>query len=333
MTWMKNTFDHWADGAQITLDGMALDGDSPGAIVLNNVSTPGGSSALVASTSAALQGARAAVLTLAAASSYLRFDDPTPGARGVLRMPVKFASNPSVNSIIGIIRDGSNNIAGQLAITTAGQIRVSQGSTAITASQYSLSTNHQYWVEFVVTKGTTTSDGRVEMYVYDSDGTTLLNSYDSGTAVNTGTADLKYFTFGTATTASGWTSMVLDSIQCGVKASGLWGPLANPTSPPTIDVDQPAENVIDLRGSTAGDGSVPVYPDPTHVSGPTLTVTGLGTGLWLFSRDATTDAVYAVSVAQGDSQSTSQNVTIPHLPIAGGLATMRYYDGTTVHTV
>ena len=84
------------------------------------------------------------------------------------------------------------------------------------------------------------------------------------------------------------------------------------TPAPTIDVDRPAENLADLRGSTAGDGSL-TYTTPVKVSGPTLTVTSLATGLWLFSQDTSSDAVYTVAVQQTDTQSSSQNITIAHV--------------------
>ena len=89
--------------------------------------------------------------------------------------------------------------------------------------------------------------------------------------------------------------------------------------PPTIDVDQTlADNLVDLRGSAAASGQTPLtFPNPTHVSGPTLTYQDLtGTGLWLFDQDATTDAVYTMTVSQADAQTATQNVTIPHLPTA-----------------
>ena len=89
--------------------------------------------------------------------------------------------------------------------------------------------------------------------------------------------------------------------------------------PPTIDVDQTlADNLVDLRGSAAASGQTPLtFPNPAHVSGPTLTYQDLtGTGLWLFDQDPTTDAVYTMTVSQADAQTATQNVTIPHLPTA-----------------
>src|SRR4051812_13197438 len=99
MTKMQNTFQHWANGAQITQAGMALDGTQPGAIVINNVAVNTGSPNLLASSAAAVQGTMGARLTLTAAASYIRFDEPTTGGRGVLRVPVKIPSNPSAETV------------------------------------------------------------------------------------------------------------------------------------------------------------------------------------------------------------------------------------------
>jgi len=314
MTHMYNTFQHWAEGAQITQTGMATDGTSPGAIVINNVTVNTGSPNLVAAGAAALQGTMGARLTLTASPSYIRYDEPTTGARGVLRKGVKIPSNPSAETVIADIRDTANAVKAQLMVSSTGLLRVSSKTTAVTASNYQLSTNTQYWAEMVVVAGTTT--GQVGLYVYAADGTTLLNGgYLSTANLDTTAADCKYFSDGRATTASGWTTRDMDSFQGGVLASGLWGPLPNETLPPSINVDRPAPNLVDLRNSIAGDGSVLVFPTPTHVSGPTLTVTSLDPGLWLFSQDSTTPAVYTMAVNQGDAQSTTQNVTIDALPV------------------
>lgn len=96
------------------------------------------------------------------------------------------------------------------------------------------------------------------------------------------------------------------------------------SGPPTIDVDQPADNIVDLRASTAYAGQSPLtYPTPVNVSGPTLTATSLASGLWMFSQDSTTDAVYTMKVQQADAQQATQNVTIPHLTTENQNAPLR----------
>jgi hypothetical protein len=317
VTHLYNTFQHWAEGAQITQAGMATDGTSPGAIVINNITVNTGSANLVATSAAALQGTMGARLTLTASPSYIRYDEPTTGARGVLRKPVKIPSNPSAETVIADIRDTANAVKAQLMVSSTGLLRVSSKTTAVAASNYQLTVGTQYWAEMVVVSGTTT--GQVGLYVYAADGTTLLNNsgagYLSAANLDTTAADCKYFSDGRATTASGWTTRDMDSFQGGVLASGLWGPLPNETLPPSIVIDTPAPNLRDLRGSIAGDGSVPVYPTPVHVSGPTLSVTSLDPGLWLFSQDATTASVYTMKVTQDDTQLTTQDVTIDPLPV------------------
>ena len=93
--------------------------------------------------------------------------------------------------------------------------------------------------------------------------------------------------------------------------------------PPDVDVDQPAGNLVDLRGSTAGDSSTLTYSTPTRVSGPALAVSALATGIWLFEQDPSSESVYTVGVQQVDGQTASQNVTIPVLPT--GASSNRIY--------
>lgn len=85
------------------------------------------------------------------------------------------------------------------------------------------------------------------------------------------------------------------------------------SDPPVIDVERPADNIVDLRDSTTGDLSTATFPTPVRVSGPTLIVTSLATGLWLFTQDAADPSVYTVRVNQTDGQYDTENVTISAL--------------------
>src|SRR4051812_27414387 len=103
MTWFYNTFDSWADGAQITRPGTSADGVQVSDIVLNNASIGNvGNANFTASAAQALQGNRAAVITLAAAASYIRYDDPVGGPRGVIRRPWKHVNAPNSETVIAV---------------------------------------------------------------------------------------------------------------------------------------------------------------------------------------------------------------------------------------
>ena len=303
------------DGAQVTQANTAAGGTTADTIVINNAVANSGGPTLLYSTAAAIEGSTGARITLSANTTYVRYSEPTPAARGVVRLPVRFSSAPSTAAVVAGIRNEASSWMAQIVVSSSGRITATQGSVAISGSSYTATAlDHLYWVELAATAGATTSTGRVEMHVYDSDGTTELWSFDSGTTVNTGTGNVKYFQHGGVSTAGGWTTFDLDSFQGGALASGFWGPLSAEAGPPVVTVSQPAGNLVDLRSSTSGDSSSLTYPSPTHVSGPILTVSSLDDGLWLFAQDSTTSSVYTVSVVQGDTQSDSENVTVPHLP-------------------
>lgn len=250
MTHLYNRYEG-TDGAQISTSSLGDSGAAAATIVLNGAAVNGGNSTLVYDAASALEGNTAAKLTLQAGSSYIRFDDPAPGARGVLRIPVRWSATPSATALFGGILNGSDGWMTQIYVDTSNRISISSRTTIIVASRFTGTPGTLYWVEVAATKGATTTDGRVELYVYADDGTTLLHSYDSGATVDTTTADAARYRIGGATTASGLSTMVFDVTQCGTLATGLWGPLPAPGNPPvTVLSSSRSYAIIDATEST-----------------------------------------------------------------------------------
>jgi hypothetical protein len=322
VAYFYHTFDTGTDGENVTLaDSGNTGGNAFSYLFVNNASTPGGSSVLQYSSAAAVEGGMGVRLTPTATTSYLRWD-AAGGARGVMRLPIRFPNNPTdPGSAVTIaqIRNSSNQLMAGVLIRNTGHIRATDNAASVAASAYQLLPNTLYWAELAVTKGTTTTDGRIELKVYSADGTTEIFTWDSGTTLNTGTANVDQIRFGGGLgTSSGWAYQDIDSIQFDTdRATGWLGPLDVAADAPTLTITRPAENIVDLRSSAPATGQSPLtWPAPTHVSGPLLTSTSLANGLWLFSQSNEQASVYTVSIVQADNQTNSADVTINPLPVS-----------------
>ena len=105
MGYFKNTFEGGTNGANLTVAGSGgASGDAFDTIVVNNAAKNGGGPAVQYLTAAAIQGALGLRITTQAATSYVRWSDPTPGARGVARLPFYFNGNPSAQLDLATIR-------------------------------------------------------------------------------------------------------------------------------------------------------------------------------------------------------------------------------------
>lgn len=323
-----NTFDGGTESGQITVGNSGgASGDPFTDIIWNNASVAGsGVPQLVYSAAAASQGVRGCMGSVVASTiDYFRKDDPSPaGTRGSIRLTFTYSGIPSALTGQCHIRSASA-LMGALSINNAGKVVMQNAAgTSVTASTSSatvsgkinagvLVSGRKYVLVGAATAGTTTSNGTLAWRLYDHATGTLIDSWTSSTE-NAGTANPAVGRF---YIPSIWpvSTYPLDDVWFATSDNvNYWLPA--PSLPaPTLDIDQVADNVVDLRGSASGDSTSLTFPTPTHVSGPTLTVSSLDPGLWLFSQDSAVDAVYAVSTQQGDGQTSSSNVTIPALAV------------------
>jgi hypothetical protein len=273
------------DGAVITVANSSggTNGDAFSSLIFNSgtdVSTAG-NAFFTYSTAAALEGTAGAKFTTSGVTgnSYALKTFPAGnGKRAVVRFPLNIPSAPA--ALYTIMRISSPTTFFQLILTTSRQLNAYNGSTGIAASGAGvLAVNTQYWVEYAVTIGTTTSNGVLEYKVFtnsatDGSGTdTLVTSWSSGATLNTGTdADFGggSFRMQSPLSTSGWTSLNTDLWRARVTTdtAGFLGPYVS-TLPPTAAVTGTVPKVI-LTATPTG-GVSPYTYGITHMSGPSLT--------------------------------------------------------------
>lgn len=285
MTRFHNSFEGGTSGSNLIVSTSGgTSGDAFTGALSNNAAVGGSGNANVTyQSAAALAGSLGLRITLTASTSYVYWQDASGGTRGVMRFPLKISANPSATTTVGILRNSSGSMA-YLQVLTSGVLRAyNAGNTALSGSDYTLTVATQYWVELAATAGTTTSDGRIEVRVLASDGTTQLAAWDSGAATNTGTTNAYLARFGVATTTSGWSSMDLDEIQFDSDlASGWIGPYVAANTAPTAatggdqTVDAGVAVELDGTGSSDSDGTISGWAW-TQTSGDTVTLTGAST--------------------------------------------------------
>lgn len=282
----KNTFENGTNGANLTIaNSGGANGDAFNMLVIDNVSAPGGASSVQYATTAAYQGAMGLLITLSASTTYMRWEEPTSGPRGGLRRPYKHVAHPSTSATLASIRcegggplsDPVDSSMGDLIVDSAGRLCLSHASSGIdTASRYQLVVGTTYWIEFFVEKGTTTTNGKTWLRVLAADGTTVLNDYTSTTS-NTRSSNVLRYRFAGATTATGWTSDTLDSLQAGLLPSGFLGPL--PNQPPVVSIS-PVKQAVAAGAAVSAtatasdpDGTIATYAwsvDYCSTTAPTL---------------------------------------------------------------
>lgn len=286
-------------------------------VVASTANTGGASGTIFDQVTGAVTFASSAALhgtlgyTASTATQYTRWSttDTTVLIRGYFRYPDITAGGAPIR--IGL---ASGNVRLDLMTgANEGRVQLYSGSGLATSPAGPLlAPNVIYRFELYAKAGEGT--GELRGAVYEGDSTTPW--WDSGALTGRTVANPATFFFGKYDAAA--TVVHWDSVGAKTGVDAVWGawPDVPPVAGPTITVSRPADNLVDLRSSTSGDASTLTHATPVRVSGPTLTATSLASGLWLFSQDSASDAVYTVRVTQADSQTATQDVTIPALVTA-----------------
>ena len=155
--------------------------------------------------------------------------------RSVIRF-YYFAENFDTNFMeLFLLRNSTTTVA-KIALTSyvnGTQVFVVQNGAAVTAftSPYPLQINQWYRVEIAVTKGTTTSNGRIEFAYYDVDSVNAIWTADTGTTTNTGTADFATMRVGSGAAPVTYTVVnYFDDLAVQELASGWIGPSVTGTT-------------------------------------------------------------------------------------------------------
>lgn len=276
-------FSGGADGTNITgtNSGSGTSGD-PFTVIIKNSGTDitaTGDACFQYATTAALEGTAGAKMSTSGitGNTYGQWTIPAGnGKRAVFRVPLNFPTAPAATHIIG--RFSSASTFFQLLLQTNRTLQAVNGSGGgiVASNSAVLATNTQYWVEFAVTLGTTTSNGVLEYRVVtnsNTDGTgtdTVVTSW-TGTGLNTSTdADMASVRFHVPLATSGWTSLNTDLWRVHVASvtTDWLGPYVS-TLPPTAAVTGTVPKVI-LTATPTG-GVSPYTYGITHMSGPSLT--------------------------------------------------------------
>lgn len=240
MTIFDWTAEGGTDGSNVTVAGSSASGPAIGStgLVINGASTPAGASGCTYSSAAAGIGALGVRIIPAAGTTYMRWDYAPGAVRVGVRRRYTHTAAPGAVATLASIKNTANGTMVDLQVDTSSRAIVTTAAGILTASRYTMTVGTTYWLEAFATVGTTTTDGRAELYVYAADGTTLLNGsgagFDSGATTNTGTTAPGFFRFGGVTSTSGWANDDIDGIRFGDLASGVLGPPAN--LPPTVSV-------------------------------------------------------------------------------------------------
>jgi len=314
------------DGTNVSVANSAAGGDPFTGIMINNVSTPGGGTALKYKTAAAPASRSIGLeFALAAATSYVWWQVAADGDRGGTRQWVNVPATPSVSQTISAIRSASAACASVGVRTTGVIYTLDAAGTRLAASDYAY-TPGWHCVEQIVTKGTTTSNGRIEQRIYGADGTTVLASFDSGAAVNAGTAQPVVGRYAVATTGGGWSALqFIPEVFDNSLASGWVGPYVAPNVAPVAltggdqTVDPGSIVLLDGTGSTDSDGTI-VGWTWTQTSGDPITInTPTAAGASFTAPYAMTDKTYGIQLVTTDDDGATSSpascvITVPAHP-------------------
>lgn len=346
---MADWTDDWtaeggSDGANVTIANSGTSGPAISVLVINAASTPGGSAAVQYSAAAASIGSLGVRITPQTSSTYQRWNISAAGRFGV-RRKIRLTGTPTATATFATIRGaGDVGLMGDLRVDSANKILVADATGILTASVFTLTNLTTYYAEMFVTKGTGTTDGRIELYLYAADGTTLLWSYDSGATRNTGTLDAGVVRIGGVTSASGLTADDIDGIRWGERATGTLGAPANAAPSVTVSATQnvAAGATVNVTSTaTDSDGTIasrvwtfdyPASGAPalTGATSASASFTAGAAGSLYILRHTVTDNGGATSFATTEVRVPSSATSVRHLPVDGtGTGTWTKVGGLT----
>lgn len=180
VTLLKNNFDGQTSGGSLTAVNSAVSGDAFSHVVT------GSGAAWTYQTSAGVGGTVGAQLAVGSGTSYLRFSaSGTDGRRVVMRRTFVWGGSTSATANLLDARTevSATTSLGNIHIRTTGQLQARVGNlTDITASRYAIPSAGTYHIELAITASSAdgANDGKIEYRLYAADGTTLVQSWSSG---------------------------------------------------------------------------------------------------------------------------------------------------------
>jgi hypothetical protein len=247
--------------------------------------------------------------------SYMFHASPTDGialarwsqTNATLRFRAYFRLAALPSATVNIIQLRSNTVSTGATIQVGSNGIIQTSSNGVASTLISNATaNTWYMITMKVTRGTTTTNGYVNVELRNASGSTVLGSFESSTA-NTGTEDLAYVQIGKLTNTNAELTIYFDQLAFDTGDSALIGPS---TSAPILSLTQGPYYVVNTTSSTAGAGGTLNYT-ATWVSGPVLTVTQPTAGRLYFTQSSSASSVYTITLNEAGGGSDSSDITIP----------------------
>lgn len=242
----------------------------------------------------------------------------TASTRTVFRFYLYLAALPNAQTFLAQIRSSTGSMAAlMLDSSNRFEMQNAPGSVVASTASTAASAGVEYRVEFAVTPGTTTSNGRIEYAIYPGDSTTPTWTYDSGAVSNTGTAAIAFIRLGRTTTGTVASTQWYDELSVQTLDTGWIG------APPVVATPAPViaytlgqdYAYYDGRATTNADG---------HTISPATGVLEPVDGFFVIPR-GTTNVDYT-HTATGPGGSATQTFTVLALATGGG--NIKWYDAT-----
>ena len=332
-----NTFDAGTDEGNLTAANSADSGNAFASIVINGASVgSGGITALSYEADAAIHGSIGVhfdVTGTTANGNYLQAAIPS-GTGDYIYTELCFTYTGNPTSLIRFgaeIRAGSNDEALIQWGTDGRFVAVNDAGAQVTASKApTMTSGHDYGLQLAMKPGTGTTDGYIGLRLWDYTADSEAWAW-SASNVNAGTVAPDAIRFRLPLASTGITALDLDTVRIGrsTLADDWLAPYSDIVPPSIVGSVTDGLALIDVTASTIADGGT---FDISQDSGPNTTPTPDGAGRWLVAKHTDTPLVYTVTGTNPDDSTDTATFTVEPLA-AGGNATLRYYDGTTVHTV
>lgn len=296
----SNSFNNVTEGATLSAANTGTSGDA--------IATPttSGTGAAVAKAAATIRGARGVEISGVSGDVFaIRLTDTAAGswsARIYFRSQSSMRPGAGVRNILRIRNSGGN--ACNFVMNTSGVVSVQNaaGTGLKNFNSNTALTDGWYYVNLRVTKGTTTSNGRILCTVRSATTDAIISDgdYDSGTTVNAGTTDLVEAQCGIAAALTG--TLAASYIDEFAVLSGSVSEIdaVASSSSPVLTLD---DNValISVSGGTS-----PYTINQT--AGTTTTPTVISSTMWSVLKHTSDTLTYTVTDA---AAATSAAVDVP----------------------
>lgn len=332
MTLLRHTFAGWTSGATITTGGTGS-GDAFSAVV-----QPTGGS-ITADTahpgSVGTQSGKLAYVAGQSVTGYVELALPAAADRVVAQMEWICTAAPAAIDRALSIRSSTGQMVG-FYVSTAGKLVGQNAAGAALAGSPTYPTftvGHLYRLDAAATRGTGTSDGRIEFSIYDVTAAAAVMTYDSATN-NTGTAQGIKAQFGRYQAVSqAWTQWIATPAIADYAAGFIAAPSASTDAtvtmlPAAVTVAAPAPTVTAGGGATVAMAPAAVQVSASAIdvvaetvittSGPpTITVTAPAP---VVTAGATTALTPAAVTASAPSLTVTAGATVQMAPASIAVA-------------